>query len=204
MSPPSALRLHAEIETPRPLHARAYAVTVEGWCLFEELPEPPPVRLVTTAGTLPFTQRTTREDVPKLFPACPAAAGCGFVIAGQLPTGVHLASFEAQRPDGNWQQFKQLSLVIDPLPFAAVLDEPVATGVLRDRVKVGGWALDPASPVTELVLRYGHRELPCDLGLARSDVPRLFPDVPHAGRQRCRSRDFRPWPDTAPFACGPS
>jgi len=44
--------------------------------------------------------------------------------------------------------------------------------------------------VTELSLRYGHRDLSCDIGLPRDDVPALFPDVPQAGRSGFRSSDF--------------
>ena len=190
MSLSAALRLHFEVETPRPLRMGANAVSLQGWCLAEDQPDPPPVRLVTSAGIVPLARRTGRRDVPQLFPAQAAAAQCGFVLAGRLPAGVYLGTFEAQRPDGTWQPFKQLSLAVEPAPFAAVLDEPIAQGILRDRVKVGGWALDAAAPVEELVLRYGHRELPCELGLPRADVPAQFPGVPHAGSAGFRSRDF--------------
>ena len=142
MSPAAALVLHFEIETPRPLRLAAREVLIKGWCLADDLPAPPPVRLVTPAGILPLTGRQSRADVPQLFPRHPAAAHCGFTLAGRLPPGVHLASFEAQRPDGTWQLFKQLTLAIERAPFVAVLDEPVSQGTLRDRVKVGGWALD--------------------------------------------------------------
>jgi len=190
MNSPAALRLHSEIETPQPLRASASGVTVKGWCFAEDLPDPPAVRLVTTAGVLPQTQRTTRTDVPQLFPSSAAAARSGFVLSGTLRSGVYVASLEAQLPDGTWQRFKQLSLVVDPVPFSAVLDEPIAQGVLRDRVKVGGWALSADEPVKELALRYGHREVPCDIGKTRSDVQSLFPNVPHAGHAGFRSQDF--------------
>ena len=190
MSPAAALVLHFEIETPRPLRLAAREVLIKGWCLADDLPAPPPVRLVTPAGILPLTGRQSRADVPQLFPRHPAAAHCGFTLAGRLPPGVHLASFEAQRPDGTWQLFKQLTLAIERAPFVAVLDEPVSQGTLRDRVKVGGWALDVDEPVAELTLHYGHRELACDPELLRNDVPGQFPDVPHAGRAGFRSQDF--------------
>ena len=190
MSPSAALRLHAEIETPRPLRASAHEVTIRGWCLAEDLPEPPPVRLVTDAGILPLTGRSARTDVPELFPAHSAAAQCGFVLTGKLPAGVHLAALEAQRPDGGWQSFKQLTLAVEAAPFAAALDEPIAEGMLRDRVKVGGWALGLDEPIAELTLRYGHREIACDTGLPRADVPGLYPNVAHANRAGFRSRDF--------------
>ena len=190
MSPSAALRLHAEIESPRPLRALAGEVTVRGWCLAEDLPAPPPVRLVTAAGILPLTGRSARTDVPQLFPASAAASQCGFVISGPLPAGVHLASLEAQRPDGEWQRFRQLTLAVAAPPFAAVLDEPIAQGTLRDRVKVGGWALSFTEPIAELTLRYGHREIECDTGLPRVDVPARFPGVAPAGRSGFQSRDF--------------
>lgn len=190
MSTPAALRLHFEIETPRPLRQAAGAVTLQGWCLAENLPDPPPVRFVTPAGIVPLAGRTGRTDVPELFPDNPAAAGCGFILRGELRSGVHLGTFEAGRPDGTWQPFKQLSLVVDAAAFVAVLDEPVSAGVLRDRVKVGGWALETTSPVAELTLRYGHREVDCEIDLRREDVPAQFPSVAHAVRAGFRSRDF--------------
>jgi len=190
MSSSSVLRLHAEIETPRPLRASAGWVTIEGWCLAEDLPEPPPVRLVTGVGTVLLTGRTTRPDMGELFASQPAAAGCGFILHGPLPAGVHLAAFQAQRADGTWQVFKQLTLLVEPAPFAAVLDEPISQGTLRDRVKVGGWALAVREPIAELSLRYGHRDLPCDTGLPRSDVPNLFPGVPETRHSGFKSRDF--------------
>ena len=190
MSPATPLTLHFEIETPRPLRMGARALSIKGWCLAAELPAPPSIRLVTKAGTLDLTERTPRTDVPTLFPRHPAAGQCGFVISGRLPPGVHLASFEARRADGTWQPFRQLTLAVEPAPFAAGLDEPISQGTLRDRVKVGGWALDASEPVEELTLRYGHREVACDTGLVRNDVPLQFPGVPHGGRAGYRSRDF--------------
>src|ERR1035437_6434082 len=190
MSSSPVLRIHGEIESPCPLRGHAGEVTIGGWCLAEDLPDPPAVRLVAGADIVPLTRRTMRADVPNQFPAHSAAALCGFVLSGRLPAGVYLGSFEAQRGDGTWQVFKQLTLAVEPLPFAAVIDEPISHGILRDRVKVGGWALDTDEPVAELTLRYGHRELPCDTGLPRKDVPGLFPGTSYAGRTGFRSRDF--------------
>lgn len=190
MSTSPALRIHGEIESPRPIRGLAGEVTIKGWCLAEDLPDPPPVRLVAGTHILPFVQRSTRVDVPERFPGHAAAAHCGFVLSGRLPAGVYVGRFEAQRADGTWQVFKQLTLAVERLPFSAVLDEPISHGTLRDRVKVGGWAFATDDPVAELTLRYGHRELPCDIGLPRQDVPALFPGATHAGRSGFRSRDF--------------
>lgn len=182
-------RLHGEIETPRPLRARGGSVRLTGWCLDEASPEAPTVRLATGAGNLPMTGRSDRRDVPGFFPDHPAAARCGFSIEGRLPAGVHLAQFEAQVADGSWHAFQKLSLAVEPPPFSAVIDEPIAEGVLRDRVRVGGWALQPGEVLTEITLRYGHREIPCNPGLPRRDVPSLFPGEAGAASTGFESRD---------------
>ncbi|MSU45612.1 MAG: NAD-dependent epimerase/dehydratase family protein [Lacunisphaera sp.] len=186
----NATQLHGEIETPRPLRASGGKISLTGWCLAESVTVAPPVRLVTDAFTLPMSSRTDRSDVTRLLPAEPAAARCGFTLEGRLPAGVHLARFEAQVPGGAWQVFKQLTIVAESPPLTAVLDEPISEGTLRDRVKVGGWALDPAQPVSALRLRYGHREITCRLNQTRQDVAGAFPAVSHAGRSGFTSEDF--------------
>jgi glycosyltransferase involved in cell wall biosynthesis len=107
-----------------------------------------------------------------------------------LPAGIQLAQLEAQLADDRWQVFKTLTIAAESAPFRAVLDEPISEGTLRDRVKVGGWALDPSQPVTGLALRYGHREIDCLIGQPRRDVPAAFPDVPHAAAAGFISEDF--------------
>ncbi len=189
MSTAAAHRLHGEIETPRPLRAKDGQVSVTGWCLAEDLTVAPAVRLATEGGILPMTARTERADVTELLPGQTADACCGFVIEGRLPPGVYLARFEAQLPDGSWQCFKALSLAVERAPFVAVLEEPVAEGILRDRVRVGGWALQSDEPLAELVLHYGHRELPCELNRPRRDVAALFPGVAHARQAGFESRE---------------
>lgn len=190
MNSPAVHRIHAEIESPRPLRACEGEVSIHGWCFIEGQTEPPAVRLVTPAFVVSLASRTARADVPRLFPNEPAACRCGFVLIGRVAAGVYVADFEVERPQGTWERCKRLTFVVEPLPFTAVLDEPVSGGILRDRVKVGGWALDTTEPLAELSLRYGHREIACDIGLTRGDVPALFPDVRHAARSGFRSSDF--------------
>ncbi|MFI5335794.1 MAG: glycosyltransferase family 4 protein [Opitutales bacterium] len=190
MSESTAPVLHGEIESPRPLRAPGGKVSLAGWCLAEGVPSAPTVRLVTAAGTLPMTSRCARRDVPLLLPGEPAAADCGFTLEGRLPAGVHVACFEARLPGGRWQVFKQLVLAVESVPFLAALDEPLSEGTLRDRVKVGGWALDPSGPVAELALRYGHREISCRLAQPRPDVGAAYSGVPHAAQSGFISGDF--------------
>ena len=170
MSAVIAPLLHGEIESPRPLRATDGRIKLTGWCLCAGETSAPAVRLVTTGGTLALTTRTTRADVPKLLPAEPAASQCGFTIEGQLPAGVYLAHGEAQLPDATWQVFKTLSLVVEPAAFAAGIESPAKTKHLSKRQHIEGWALDPAQRVTDLVLRYGHQEIPCVLGGRRPDL----------------------------------
>jgi len=183
-------RIQGEIESSRPLRAKDGHVSVTGWCFDKTLPEAPPVRLVTPVGMLAMTSRLDRADVPRLFPDNPSARRCGFVIEGTLPAGVYLASFEALADDGTWRCFQRLSLMVEEPPFIAVIDEPIAAGILRDRVRVGGWALHPGAPLAELVLRYGHREIPCVSGRARPEIPAQFPGVTHAASSGFESRDY--------------
>ncbi|HUJ42438.1 MAG TPA: glycosyltransferase family 4 protein [Opitutaceae bacterium] len=177
-SPPP--RLHGEIETSRPLRARLGQVSITGWCLAEGQSQPPPVRLVTAGGTLTATGRRKRADVPKLFPAEPAASECGFHLAGTLPAGVYLASFEAGLTDGSWRVFRQYTLAVETAPLAAVIETPLSP--VTASVRIEGWALHPRLPVEELHLHYGNQRLRCETGLPRTDVPELFPGVPHAAR----------------------
>jgi glycosyltransferase involved in cell wall biosynthesis len=181
-------RLRGEVETSRPLRARTGTVSVTGWSLIAGLTEPPPVRLATTAGNLALTKRTKRPDLAAQLPGEPAAARCGFTIEGRLPAGVHLAHFEAQLPDGPWERFKTLTLVVEAPPFVAGIESPSPTGKVSKRVHVEGWALHPRLPVQELSLRYGHQEISCELNRPRSDVPAAYPDSPHAARSGFKSK----------------
>lgn len=177
-------RLRGEIESPRPLRARDGIVSITGWCLGDDPAAPPLVRLTTEAGTLPLTKRIKRSDVPGQS----APIECGFVIRGHLPSGVHVARFEAQRPDGRWECFKTLSLAVEARPFAAGIESPSPTGQVNQRVHVEGWALHPAQPVQELSLRYGHQEISCALNRPRQDVPAAYPDSAHAARSGFKSK----------------
>ena len=197
MTATSAPALHGEIESPRPLRAGAGKIFLTGWCLLPGVAAAPPVRLVADAGTLPMSTRRERPDLVPLLPDEPAAGRCGFVIEGTLPAGLHHARFEAQLPGGEWQVFKRLTLAAEPVPFAAALDEPIRAGTLRDRVKVGGWALDATSPVVALTLRYGHREIACTLGQPRPDVAAAYPAIAHPPARVSPAKIFSS-PATAP------
>lgn len=182
--------LHGEIEAPRPVQAFGGRISLTGWCLIAGEPLAPPVRLVTEECVLPMSSRVGRSDVPNFLPAETAAPHCGFTLMGTVPPGLHAARFEAQLPDGSWRVFRELSIAAGTVPFAAGLDTPISEGTLRDRVKVGGWALDLAQPVTELQLRYGHRSIACVLDQPRTDVAAAFPGVAHAGTTGFTSEDF--------------
>lgn len=190
MSDRATARVHAEIETARPLHVSGDDFILEGWCFVEGVPTPPAVRLVTAQRTIIAQGGLARTDVPQRFPREPVAARCGFSLGGRHPAGAFVARFEAQLPDGSWHAFKELTLTVTPAPLTAVIDKPIAEGALMDRVKVGGWAIHDSGVLRELTLRYGHREIACRTGLPRTDVPKIFPELPHAGTSGFESEDY--------------
>lgn len=181
-------RFHAEIESSRPLRAPSGSIRIRGWCFVEEIATAPNVRLSTPAGVLAMTARHQRNDVALIFPAASAAAQSGFEIAGEIRPGFYLARLEAQTPDGSWHVFKTLTLVVETPAFTATIEAPAATGPLRERLRVQGWALHPTAPITHLSVRYGHQETECEHGLPRADVPSLHPQAPDAARAGFRSR----------------
>ncbi|MDQ5979823.1 MAG: hypothetical protein QG602_2798 [Verrucomicrobiota bacterium] len=180
--------VRAEIESPRPLRARDGLVSLAGWCLAAGQPEAPAVRLATGTACLEATLHRPRPDLAAQHPREPAAGRCGFVIEGRLPAGVHLARFEARLPDGRWQVFKTLTLAVEATPLLAGIDAPAATGTVTKRVHVEGWAFQPDHLGCELSLRYGHQEIPCDLGRPRPDLARQHPASPHAALAGFKSR----------------
>lgn len=177
-NPARIIGLAGEIEAPRPLRASGGEVLLRGWCLAES-GHPPAVRLVTAAGNLVAAGNLARPDIGRQFPDNPAAGRCGFTISGRLPTGVYPARFEALGPDGNWEAFRQYSLVVETPRLTVEIESP-SVSVARDRVFISGWALHPNQAVTELSVRYGHQEIPCAHGRIRQDVPMRFPGISHA------------------------
>ncbi|MBX3736386.1 MAG: glycosyltransferase family 4 protein [Candidatus Didemnitutus sp.] len=186
----SAPRPLGEVESPRPLRAPGGHLAGSGWCIFSGVDPAPEIRMRFGEFTLATSGGLPRPDVAQLLPGEPAAAHSGFTFAGAVPAGTHIAVFEARAGDGTWHLFKQLTLAADSPPFAAVIDTPISSGTLRDRVKVAGWALDRQSPVVEVKLRYGHREIDCAINQPRTDVPQLFPDAPHAAHAGFVTDDF--------------
>lgn len=177
---------HAQIEGERPVRARDGELDLNGWCLAEGGDSVPAVRLRLGDLILLPSQRVPRADVASLHPTHPAAGQCGFTFTGTAPSGVHLAHLEAQGPDGTWQTVKTFTLRVDPRPLVAAIELPAGKGIITQRMHVEGWALHPGAEIRELVLRYGHQSLPCELGRERDDVPTRYPHVPQA-----RSAGFR-------------
>lgn len=170
MSAATQSALLGEIETPRPWHSSDGRLLLTGWCVIESDPTPPPVR-VRSDGKVFSAQPFSRPDLARSLPAQPAAGSAGFSVELRLPAGVHVLACEACLPDGTWRGLKTGTVVVHIPDFQAVLDQPIARGVLRDRVKVGGWAVAGAGrKLASLALRYGHRSVACRTGMPRPDA----------------------------------
>jgi glycosyltransferase involved in cell wall biosynthesis len=180
--------LLGDVDAPRPVRAAGGHLALQGWCLVPGQAKAPPVRLVAATFTLPLTSRHARTDVPRSHPNEAAAPDSGFLIAGRVPPGVHLAQLEAQLPDGRWQTLRTLCLAAEAAPFAAGIDSPAAGQPVTQRVHVEGWALQPGAALASLALRYGHQEILCDTGRVRTDVPAAYPGDPQAARAGFKSR----------------
>lgn len=171
-----------EIESPRPLRAPAGRVVLTGWCLCDGA-RPAGVRLVTPVGTLVAITGLPRHDAGP-------QADSGFRVEGMLPAGVHPARLEVQTPGGDWRLFRSRTIAVAAEPFQAQV-EAVAEGTpLARRQHVAGWALHPGGEIAELAIRYAHQEIPCAIGLPRSDVPKRFPRHPQAAHCGFQSRDI--------------
>jgi len=182
------MRLHGEIESRLPLQATDGVVTITGWCLIEGANQPPTMRLAWPDGVLPQTARHPRPDVPALLPAEPAAGNCGFTITGRMPGGVHSIRIEAAAADGHWHCLRELSLAVSAPAFLAGVETPAAEDCYRERIHLEGWALHPTQPVTALSLRYGHQEIPCEIGRPRPDLVADQPDRPDAASAGFKSK----------------
>ncbi len=188
MSAATGYTVQGDLDSPLPLRADGGKLTGRGWCLINGCPEPPPVRVVAATFTHVVTHRAARDDVRRQLPAEPAASACGFTFDVHVPAGIHLARFEAQLPDGGWAGFKTLCLAAPAAPFAAGIDQPVTDQTVTTRVHVEGWALDPKQAVTALSVRYGHQDIPCEIGRPRTDLAATYPDSPHAARAGFKSK----------------
>lgn len=169
----AAVAIQGEIDTPRPLQAREGRVEISGWCT-DASGAPLEVRLVAGSTILPAGTPQSRPDL--------GGRHCGFMIAGTVPAGVHLARFEARRQDGSWQAFRSYTLSVTPAPLIATVEWPRRTGAIETRTRVAGWAVLPEAEIECLSLRFGHRDVPCRHGEARPDVAGLLPHLAQAGR----------------------
>lgn len=188
MNAAASHQVQGDLDSPLPLRATGCMLNGRGWCLISGRAEPPPVRLVAASWTSPVQDRTTRDDVRRMLPNEPAAGACGFTFDVRVPAGVHLIRFEAQLPDGRWECFKFLCSAATVTPFTAGIDQPSGTQSVTARVHVEGWAFEPRQAVKALSLRYGHQDIPCEIGRPRQDLSAAHPDVPHARQAGFKSK----------------
>jgi glycosyltransferase involved in cell wall biosynthesis len=173
----SAPTVHHEIEH-RPLRAEAGRLAVRGWCLVDRAA--PPVRLRVGEQVFTPSERFVRPDVNAAHDLAGNLA-VGFVFTAQLPAGAQLAIFEAEVA-GQWRCFRRLVVIATGAPLAGQVERPLTTGTLRTSARIEGWCAHPTETIAALELRYGNIRLPCEHGLARTDVAALVPGSPDATR----------------------
>ena len=186
----SATTVRGDIDSPLPLRVQNAHLKLQGWCLLSGVPSPPAVRLHCADFTLSPSGEVKRTDLITQMLDEPAAGHCGFIFDALLPQGVHLAHLECEITRGTWQPFKALCLAVEPRLFTASLDVSDSVMEFDRRVHLDGWAIHPKKSIQSLKLRYGHRELACNLGRPRDDLPSLYPDTPHAKTAGFKSKDI--------------
>lgn len=171
-----------EIETPLPLQSRGGRVQIAGWLVLEADVARPHVRFRVGAQSVGRTQWLPRADVARDFPGHAGAAHAGFVLEGELPSGVHRGALEASTDGAAWRLVRPLSIAVFPSALRAVIERPAESRIVGDDVRPEGWCFHPAHDLKAVFLRYGNRELACEIGIERADVQALFPGEPRAAR----------------------
>lgn len=180
-----------EIETPLPLQSRGGRVRIAGWLVLEPDVARPEVRFRVGESVVGRTQWLPRVDVARSHPGHAGAANAGFVLEGELPSGVHQGWLEASsaEPTGagpnnsaGWRAIRPLSIAVFPSALRAVIERPVEDTIVADDVRPEGWCFHPDHDLTAVFLRYGNREIACEIGRPRPDAAALFPNNPRAAR----------------------
>lgn len=170
-----------EIETPAPLRAPGGRLKLTGWCLAPGATAAPLVRLAGAARTFNRTAAFPRADVVAALAAAAGANDCGFVIEGRLLPGAHRLILEASADGRDWEPVRELTVVATVDELHAAIEWP-AGPIVRESMRLQGWCAHPNFVVAEVWLHYGNRQIRCEYGLPRADVPRLLPDAPGAER----------------------
>lgn len=151
---------------------------VRGWCLADG--QAAAVRLRLGEQVFAPTERFVRPDVNAAHGAA-ASVAAGFVFEAALPVGAQTAHFETEVA-GRWHSFRRLVVIATSAPLAGQVERPLTEGTLRTSTRIQGWCAHPTETLAALELRYGNIRLPCDYGLARTDVAALVPGSPDATR----------------------
>ncbi len=175
----TSLSFQHEIETPQPLRAERGHLHLEGWCICAGRAIAPAVRLVNSAQIFATSTVVRRPDVTAVWGLNASAAECGFIIEGKLSPGAHFVALEASCDKLTWQIVRRLTIIATAGELQVSIEWPVESTV-RESVRVQGWCVHPDFTLTEVWLHYGNRQLKCDYGLPRTDVPGLFPHAPNA------------------------
>lgn len=174
MTAAAAVFFRHEIESPQPLRAPAGRLELKGWCLA------PHVRLQGKSVASSQVSRIDRPDVAQAIGTDTVAAS-GFAILARLRPGAHLLILEASADGNDWHPVRELCVVASAAELQAAIEWPDGP-VVCESVRIQGWCVHPDFPLAEVWLHYGNRQVRCEYGLPRTDVPGLFPGVPGTTR----------------------
>lgn len=172
--------LHVVEEPSGPVRAEHGELRLTGWCLGSGARTAPSVRLII-ADEAWMARPLPRPDVASAFPTEPAAAESGFILEARLAPGLHQASLEGSVDGSTWVWLRTFTINATEAGLAAAIEWP-AEHEVRSSVRIQGWCAHPQFDLAEVWLHYGHRRIPCNHGLPRTDVAALLPGSPDAHR----------------------
>ncbi|MEO6567128.1 MAG: glycosyltransferase family 4 protein [Opitutaceae bacterium] len=173
-------RFHHQIETALPLQSRTGILEIKGWCLLEGSNRPPEINVTAERVVIESIRRQARPDVGAAFKVAGEGELWGFELRGRFPAGVHWLTLLAAAPgQDDWQPLQQFTAVVFSRGLQASIEFP-SEPIVRESVRIQGWAAHPEERLREVTLHYGTRRVSCEFGLPRADVPTFLPDAPNA------------------------
>jgi Glycosyltransferase len=178
----SAPEILHRLETPHPFQPAPGYFRLEGWMFVRGPHGPSRARL--RLGDRFFDPETIieRPDVAQAFPDEPNALRSGFRFLCFVEFGLYVGALEASNDGATWHHVRTFAIPVSSHPLLGAIEKPPPHTVIDQPVRIEGWCFHPEFEVSEVALRFGNIEVPCDYHVERPDVAGLFPQHPAARR----------------------